>query len=230
MKAEQAKQLAEIREFGESIIMLDQMPGAIAVHALANTCATTVFNVKHRTDVNAMSQAMMFQDDEKSILGILQIGEAVVRLLFTYKAVYTVLLQPSGPHCPTRAGTLSSARQTSYLQSGRRDSNAQHSAWKADALPLSYTRKVINHYSIGIYDFVRPQHKPYGKPIFSPIFSLSFPAVQDPNRDPVPLQEGSPARHRTTPGIYAHWKRTLRRLHAKDIKLKELRICRWSRF
>ena len=27
------------------------------------------------------------------------------------------------------------------VESGRRDSNPQHSAWKADALPLSYARE-----------------------------------------------------------------------------------------
>ena len=31
----------------------------------------------------------------------------------------------------------------SKLWSGRRDSNSQHSAWKADALPLSYSRDPI---------------------------------------------------------------------------------------
>lgn len=70
----------EIREFGESIIILDQHPSQISMPALGNTYSTFCFNLKHRTDVSAMSQAMLLQDEEKNILGDLQIGEAVVRL------------------------------------------------------------------------------------------------------------------------------------------------------
>ena len=70
----------EIREFGESMIILDQHPSQISMTALGNAYCTICFNLKHRTDVNAMSQAMLLRDDEKDILGNLQVGEAVVRL------------------------------------------------------------------------------------------------------------------------------------------------------
>ena len=70
----------EIREFGEAIIILDQHPSQISMPALGNTYCTICFNLKHKTDVNAIAQAMMLKDDEKDILGSLQIGQAVVRL------------------------------------------------------------------------------------------------------------------------------------------------------
>lgn len=70
----------EIREFGTAIILLDQMPSTIAPSALANTYAVFCFNLKHRADVTAMTSAMLMDDDEKAVLGNLQIGEAVVRL------------------------------------------------------------------------------------------------------------------------------------------------------
>ena len=70
----------EIREFGEAMIILDQHPSQISMPALGNTYATFCFNLKHRTDVNAMSQAMLLEDQEKAVLGNLQIGDAVVRL------------------------------------------------------------------------------------------------------------------------------------------------------
>jgi len=70
----------EIREFGEAMIILDQHPSQISIPALGNTYCTICFNLKHRTDVNAMAQAMLLKDDEKDILGSLQIGQAVVRL------------------------------------------------------------------------------------------------------------------------------------------------------
>ena len=70
----------EIREFGEAMIILDQHPSQISVPALGNTYCTICFNLKHRTDVSAMSQAMLLQENEKAALADLQIGEAVVRL------------------------------------------------------------------------------------------------------------------------------------------------------
>jgi hypothetical protein len=70
----------EIRELGVGIIACDQHPSQISLPALGNTYCTICFNLKHRTDVNAMSQAMLLKDEDKAILGNLQIGEAVVRL------------------------------------------------------------------------------------------------------------------------------------------------------
>lgn len=70
----------EIREFGTSIILLDQMPSTIAPSALANTYAVVSFNLKHRADVTAISQAMLLDDSARDVLGNLQVGQAVVRL------------------------------------------------------------------------------------------------------------------------------------------------------
>jgi hypothetical protein len=70
----------EIRELGEACLVLDQAPSQISMSALGNTYCTIVFNLKGRADVTAMSQAMLLQEDEKAILGNLQIGQAVVRL------------------------------------------------------------------------------------------------------------------------------------------------------
>ena len=69
----------EIREFGESLILLDQHPSKISLSALGNTYATICLNLKHKTDINAMAQCMLL-DREKDILGMLPVGEAVVKL------------------------------------------------------------------------------------------------------------------------------------------------------
>jgi predicted transcriptional regulator len=70
----------EIREFGVSIINIDQMPSQINQAALANTYASICFNLKHKSDVNAMSQAMLLRDEEKDALGTLPVGQAIVKL------------------------------------------------------------------------------------------------------------------------------------------------------
>ncbi|MCC6487750.1 MAG: ATP-binding protein [Candidatus Hydrogenedentes bacterium] len=70
----------EIREFGEAIIILDQHPSKIAISALGNTYTTICLNLKHAKDVSAMSQAMLLENDEKDLLGSLEVGQAVVKL------------------------------------------------------------------------------------------------------------------------------------------------------
>jgi hypothetical protein len=69
----------EIREFGESLILLDQHPSKISLYAIGNTFCTICMNLKHKTDINAMAQCMLL-DKEKDILGSLDVGQAVVKL------------------------------------------------------------------------------------------------------------------------------------------------------
>jgi len=70
----------EIREFGESLVILDQHPCQISLPALGNTYATIVMNQKHKKDVSAVAACMMLEDSEKDYLGNLEVGEAIVRL------------------------------------------------------------------------------------------------------------------------------------------------------
>jgi len=69
----------EIREFGEGLILLDQHPSKISLYALGNSYTTICLNLKHKSDINAMSQCMLL-DKERDILGTLDIGQAVVKL------------------------------------------------------------------------------------------------------------------------------------------------------
>jgi len=70
----------EIREFGESLILLDQHPSQISLPALGNTYCTICLNLKHSKDVSAMAQCMLLEGAEKDILGSLEVGQAVVKL------------------------------------------------------------------------------------------------------------------------------------------------------
>ena len=69
----------EIREFGESLILLDQHPSKISLYAMGNTYCTICMNLKHKTDINAMSQCLLM-DKDRDILGSLEVGQAVVKL------------------------------------------------------------------------------------------------------------------------------------------------------
>lgn len=70
----------EIREFGESLVILDQHPCQISLPALGNTYTTVVMNLKHKKDVNAIASCMMLDSNEKEYPGNLEVGEAIVRL------------------------------------------------------------------------------------------------------------------------------------------------------
>ncbi len=70
----------EIREFGESMIILDQHPSQISLPALGNTYCTICLNLKHRKDINAMSQCMLLEDKERDNLGTLEVGQAIVKI------------------------------------------------------------------------------------------------------------------------------------------------------
>ena len=72
--------LREIRELGESIILVDQHPSQISLPALGNTYCTFTLNLKSREDVNASSAYLLLKDDEKPYLGRLEVGQAIVKL------------------------------------------------------------------------------------------------------------------------------------------------------
>jgi len=69
----------EIREFGVSLVLLDQMPSKLSGFALANSYATICMSMSNRADINAMSQTLLL-DAGKDILGTLEVGQAVVKL------------------------------------------------------------------------------------------------------------------------------------------------------
>lgn len=72
--------LREIREFGEGIILIDQMPSKISSSALSNTYATVCFNVKSGNDIAEISRIMGFSGEERNQLSRLRVGESVVKL------------------------------------------------------------------------------------------------------------------------------------------------------
>jgi hypothetical protein len=69
----------EIREFGVSLVLLDQMPSKLSGFALANSYATLCMSMSNRADINAMAQTLLL-DASKDVLGTLEVGQAVVKL------------------------------------------------------------------------------------------------------------------------------------------------------
>lgn len=72
--------LREIRELGESIILIDQHPSLISIPALGNTYTTIAMNLKHRIDINTIADTILLEYDDKEFLSRLPVGSAIVKL------------------------------------------------------------------------------------------------------------------------------------------------------
>ncbi len=69
-----------IREFGESVIVVDQEPSKVSNSILANTNCKICFTLGNGNDIQVMSKAMSLQEEEKSYIDKLRVGHAVVKL------------------------------------------------------------------------------------------------------------------------------------------------------
>ena len=69
----------EIREFGVSLILLDQMPSKLSSFAMANSYTVICMSMSNKADISAVAQNLLL-DTSKDILGTLEVGQAVVKL------------------------------------------------------------------------------------------------------------------------------------------------------
>ena len=90
----------EIREYGESMVIIDQMPSTLLDSAIANTATQITLSLKHSNDVRAAGNAMLLDRDEQLFLGKLPIGTAIVKLQNRWHAPFMVKL----PYVPMKAG------------------------------------------------------------------------------------------------------------------------------
>ena len=72
--------LREGRELGLGIILADQSISAVSPTALANCFTTVCMNVRQRADVSAAAGSLLLGEEQREMLGVLPVGEAVVRL------------------------------------------------------------------------------------------------------------------------------------------------------
>ena len=102
----------EIREFGEAVIVLDQHPSQISMPALGNAYCTICFNLKHRSDVSAMGMAMLLPEDQKNILGELEVGRAIVRMAGRFVKPFMIAVPEFSIHKGTFSDTDVMAHMT----------------------------------------------------------------------------------------------------------------------
>ena len=70
--------LAEIRKYGESLIVVDQIPNKLASEVLKNTNTKIIHRLLARDDKEAVVDTMLMDDRQKEYLSALEIGQAIV--------------------------------------------------------------------------------------------------------------------------------------------------------
>jgi len=72
--------LREIRELGESIVLIDQHPSLISIPSLGNTYCTIAMNLKHSRDISTLGEAMLIEPKDREYFGKLEVGYGIVKL------------------------------------------------------------------------------------------------------------------------------------------------------
>ena len=73
-----ADMLAEVRKYGESLIIVDQIPDKLTPEVLKNTNTKIVHKLFASDDKNAIGNTMALGDEQKEFLSNLEVGRAIV--------------------------------------------------------------------------------------------------------------------------------------------------------
>ncbi len=70
--------LAEVRKYGESLVIVDQIPNKLTPEILKNTNTKIVHKIFAQDDKEAIGNTMALSDDQKEFLSSLEVGRAIV--------------------------------------------------------------------------------------------------------------------------------------------------------
>lgn len=80
--------LAEVRKYGEGLIIVDQIPNKLASEVLKNTNTKIIHKILARDDKEAVGDTMLMNDKQKEYLSALTVGNAIVFSEQTDKPVH----------------------------------------------------------------------------------------------------------------------------------------------
>jgi hypothetical protein len=72
--------MRQMRDLGQSLVLLDQNPSLISIPALGNTGTTICLNLKHGDDVEAAGKALTLPKEQWENIGKLKTGQAIVKV------------------------------------------------------------------------------------------------------------------------------------------------------
>lgn len=86
----------EIREYGESLWVIDQEPALVSIPSMNNTYCTIAMNMKHQKNVEALGSAMLMDTKQRKYLGRLDTGWGIVKLQGRWPEPFLVRFPPLG--------------------------------------------------------------------------------------------------------------------------------------
>ena len=87
--------LAEVRKYGEGLIVVDQIPNKLAPEVLKNTNTKIVHKILAKDDKEAVGDCMLMDDKQKEYLSALETGNAIVFNEHTSKPVHVFVTRIS---------------------------------------------------------------------------------------------------------------------------------------
>ena len=92
--------LAEVRKYGECLIIADQIPNKLAPEVLKNTNTKIVHRLFASDDRHAIGDTIRLSDEQKDFLTMLQAGEAIVYSAGWHEAVRVKIDKPTDTNAP----------------------------------------------------------------------------------------------------------------------------------
>lgn len=80
--------LAEVRKYGEGLIIVDQIPNKLAPEVLKNTNTKIIHKILAKDDKEAVGDTMLMDDKQKEYLSALDVGNAIVFSEQTEKPIH----------------------------------------------------------------------------------------------------------------------------------------------
>ena len=85
--------LAEVRKYGEGLIIVDQIPNKLAPEVLKNTNTKIIHKILAKDDKEAVGDTMLMDDKQKEYLSALEVGNAIVFTEHTEKPIHVHIRQ-----------------------------------------------------------------------------------------------------------------------------------------
>lgn len=83
--------LAEVRKYGEGLIIVDQIPNKLAPEVLKNTNTKIIHKILARDDKEAVGDTMLMDDKQKEYLSALEVGHTIIFSEDTDKPVHVYI-------------------------------------------------------------------------------------------------------------------------------------------
>lgn len=94
--------LRQIREFGESVIVIDQEPSKLSDSIKANTYCKITFNLGNGKDIEDIATCMQLTEEQREYIGMLPVGQGIVSL----SGRFFVPVQVAFPLAPVKKGSV----------------------------------------------------------------------------------------------------------------------------